>query len=98
MATNGALWTSHSNWLSGTVCPSGNWFGVTCSGSAVVKLDLNDNNIQGILPTELGLLTTIESYFRLQSNAIYGTIPSKLLGCCCVFSWSLLWRGDHCPR
>lgn len=49
--TSGAMWANNSNWLvrndNITLC---NWYGVTCSGKWVQKLELDRNGLGGPLP------------------------------------------------
>ena len=48
-STNGAQWTmllNNRNWL--TDAPVGEWYGVTVEGGRVVKLELENNNLQGV--------------------------------------------------
>jgi hypothetical protein len=45
-ATNGSFWAQHNNLLSGDPCTS-SWYGVTCSGSDVVTINLPSNNFKG---------------------------------------------------
>ena len=57
-STNGPGWTNSTNWLGapGTECT---WFGVACSApdpSHVSFLYLPENNLEGQLPAEFGIL------------------------------------------
>lgn len=56
-----------------------NWHGVTCdeNNTMVVGVDLNNNNLSGTLPAELGDLSNL-TYLNLASNQLSGTIPSEL--------------------
>lgn len=50
-STSGVTWKNNTNWLvNGTsIC---DWFGVTCAGKWVQKLDLSSNELGGPLPDE----------------------------------------------
>jgi gliding motility-associated-like protein len=73
-ATDGANWLTNTNWL--TASPVSTWFGVSSSGNRVIQVDLNDNNLVGTLPPEIGMLNAVLN-FRLRGNSISGTIPSE---------------------
>ncbi len=77
-STNGASWTSSTNWngAAGTECT---WYGVTCDGgeTTVRQLDLPANNLVGTIPTSLGSLTNLE-YLDLHNNQLTGAIPTSL--------------------
>ena len=45
-STNGAQWRDNTNWL--TDAPVGEWYGVTVEGGRVVRLQLGNNNLQGV--------------------------------------------------
>ncbi|OIW04161.1 hypothetical protein TanjilG_00721 [Lupinus angustifolius] len=54
------------------------WFHVTCnSDNRVTRLELYENNIEGVIPPELGNLTNLVS-LGLYNNNISGTIPPSL--------------------
>jgi len=76
--TGGSNWTTSTNWMSGTPCPSGAWYGVTCSGSEVISLSVANNNLVGSLPSEIGQLTSLVSTLKLNGNSLIGTIPSQI--------------------
>lgn len=50
-STSGEMWTNNTNWLvrndNITLC---NWYGITCSGKWVEKVDLSHNGLGGTLP------------------------------------------------
>jgi gliding motility-associated-like protein len=73
-STNGINWTSRTNWL---VTPVSNWQGVKVINGRVTEININNNNLTGSLPPELGNLTLLTS-LKLYSNAIAGPIPSKI--------------------
>lgn len=53
-ATDGANWTTNTNWKTGDPCTN-NWHGVTCSGGNVTKIDLDFNSLSGSIPTTNGI-------------------------------------------
>ena len=75
-ATDGANWTTNTNWLSDK--PLGEWHGVTTDGNGrVTRLELFENRLSGTLPSELGNLTNL-THLWLYSNQLSGEIPSEL--------------------
>ena len=75
-ATGGANWTNNTNWL--TTAPIGQWHGVTTDGNGrVTNLDLNDNQLSGTIPTQLGNLANLEELL-LTRNQLSGEIPPEL--------------------
>jgi len=73
-STNGAGWTTSTNWKQDDPCA---WQGVTCAGAQVTILWLNNNNLVGAIPTEIGNLTNLTT-LNLGSNALSGPIPSSI--------------------
>ncbi len=73
-ATDGPNWIDNTNWLTGPVSA---WFGVHVSGDRVSSLQLDDNQLTGSIPIELGTLTTLTSLF-LGANQLTGSIPKEL--------------------
>ena len=75
-ATDGANWTTNTNWTSTE--PLSSWSGVTTnSDGRVTALVLNGNGLDGTLPTALGDLSELER-LDLQDNALSGALPSEL--------------------
>ena len=75
-ATDGATWTTNTNWTSNMALSS--WHGVTTnSDGRVTALALNDNGLDGTLPMALGDLSELEQ-LDLQDNALSGALPSEL--------------------
>ena len=75
-ATGGANWTPNTNWTSDE--PLSSWSGVTTnSDGRVTRLVLNDNGLDGTLPTALGDLSELEQ-LDLQDIALSGALPSEL--------------------
>ena len=75
LSTDGDNWKEASGWLSAqSVC---SWFGVTCVAGSVSKLELADNQLQGVLPAELVYLGNL-LILDLQDNQLGGNIPPEL--------------------
>ena len=75
-ATSGPGWNNNDNWLS--EAPIDQWYGViTGCGGAVTGLVLNDNQLTGPIPPELGGLINLEQ-LRLDYNRLSGAIPQEL--------------------
>ena len=81
-ATNGPDWTDNTNWL--TDAPTEEWYGVVAldlpfiTGPGPVGiLNLNNNNLGGSLPMDVGQLWTLEE-LNLGSNRISGEIPATI--------------------
>ncbi len=73
-STNGALWKSHENWLTGSVST---WEGITVMEGRVTHVILPENNLSGTLPPEIGALTQCLR-LDLSTNGISGGIPSEI--------------------
>lgn len=74
-ATGGEQWRNKSNWLSGDPC-NHHWFGVTCGPGNISDLQLVDNSLSGVIPSEIGGLRCRSLDFRY--NALHNEIPSQL--------------------
>ncbi|CAN0427000.1 unnamed protein product, partial [Ectocarpus fasciculatus] len=69
-STRGSGWKKSNNW--NTDAPLWRWHGVRVDGEGrVVKLLLNDNNLQGTIPRELGTLATLQT-LDLSKNGLTG--------------------------
>jgi hypothetical protein len=83
-STDGAHWTNHTNWL--TAAPLSSWYGVTVRGEGngsnykkyVIELDLNNNSLNGTLPSSIGNFSLYFGALHLSSNKLYGSIPAEL--------------------
>ena len=76
-ATNGAHWTDATNW--GTAQALSTWHGVTTNGDGrVTRLELQENGLNGTLPTELENLTHLESLLLDRNYALMGPLPAGL--------------------
>ncbi|OYD48316.1 IPTL-CTERM sorting domain-containing protein [Acidovorax kalamii] len=75
VATNGAGWTTSTNWngAPGTECT---WYGVTCDGgqNTVTTLNLPSNNLMGTLP-DWSALPDLQQ-IGLATNALTGAVPA----------------------
>ena len=75
-ATGGPNWTNSDNWL--TDAPLRDWFGVGADGEGSVRtLRIEENNLQGPIPAELGNLANLTS-LSLGGNELSGPIPPEL--------------------
>ena len=83
-ATDGPNWTNSTNWLKPpqedvvfSVQELDAWYGVTAFDGRVRAVELPLNNLQGVLPPELGYLTAVDR-FQLPENRLQGAIPEEL--------------------
>lgn len=75
-STGGSGWINRDGWLSDA--EPGNWYGVdTDSQGHVTRIVLNENNLVGSIPSELGVLVHL-SRLSLQRNKLTGEIPPEL--------------------
>ena len=76
-ATGGEGWIQREGWL--TDVPLDQWYGVTTDNEGrVTKLWLPENNLEGALPSSLGLLQNLKE-LALQNNPLLtGPIPPEL--------------------
>jgi len=75
--TDGGNWDNNKGWKNGNgpVC---GWHGIKCTDDdSVEKIELEDNNLSGNLPTELGLLSNVKRLV-LYNNRLSGGIPSEI--------------------
>jgi len=96
-ATDGDQWTKCNSLSSPTPnqCPGGDgerflsssdvcfWFGVSCNRLRVVGISIDENNLRGALPNELGFMEQIEDLdfdgeLEEGLNFLSGTIPTTL--------------------
>ena len=77
-ATDGDNWRDRTNWF--TDVPLGEWYGITTDDQGnVIGINLQDNNLNGSIPPELGDLPTLRS-LDLGRNPLSGTLPASLSG------------------
>ena len=74
-ATDGDNWTNNDNWLTDNDIST--WYGVDVSDGSVTALNLDENNLTGELPVELGNLTNL-TRLNLWGNPLSGSIPTEL--------------------
>eukprot|EP00903_Cladosiphon_okamuranus_P009177 g8765.t1 len=75
-ATDGPNWKKNVNW--NTDVDLSQWHGITTDDQGrVVRIRLQDHNLQGPIPEELGKLTALQ-FLNLNSNNLSGTIPKEL--------------------
>ncbi len=80
VATDGDNWTNNTNWdINANPTPGelNDWYGVTVSQGEVSRLIMQDNNLVGTLPAELGDLSGLVK-LSLFMNLISGPIPREL--------------------
>ena len=72
-STGGGSWTN--NWT--LTDPINTWYGVVASNGCVSAIRLNNNNLVGSLPAEIGDLINLE-YLHLFNNQLTGEIPAEI--------------------
>ena len=71
-------WYRNSGWMS-DLYPDCTWYGVGCNRfRSLDSLKLDSNRLKGTLPTQIGLMTAMESIFYLGYNSITGTLPTQI--------------------
>ena len=80
VSTDGDNWNNNSGWDIATV-PSlsqlSRWLGVSVHLGLIDRLSLGANNLTGMLPAELGNLSSLRE-LSLQRNSLSGPIPGEL--------------------
>ena len=74
-ATNGTNWRNRTNWLTDNDLST--WYGVEASNNRVTYLNLEENNLTGRIPVELGNLSDLTT-LMLAWNQLSGSAPSEL--------------------
>jgi hypothetical protein len=74
-STGGPNWTNRTNWLSSQ--PISTWYGVNLSNGRVIGLRLDNNNLSGNIPIEIGNLNNI-ILLSLTQNNLNGNIPKEI--------------------
>ena len=74
----GAAWLLKSGWGEASDCCE--WKGVGCMpGRGVDSLSLSKEGLQGTLPSQLGLLSSLQSFDVNENPQLSGTLPSQLV-------------------
>ena len=75
-STDGSNWIDNTGWLGapGTECT---WHGITCQDSWVTNIDLEENNLVGTIPPEIGCMSDLLD-LRLHRNSLTGVIPAEI--------------------
>ncbi len=73
-STDGPNWTNNANWLTG---PVNTWYGITVEAEVVTEIKLNDNNLSGTIPADIGQLASLK-HLELDTNKLTGAIPIEL--------------------
>ena len=90
-ATGGARWTDNEHWLSDR--PLNEWTGVTLDADGrVVGVALVANNLTGLVPPELGGLSSL-NLLDLRANNLTGPIPPELGGLSVLTTLALSSNG-----
>jgi len=84
-ATNGPNWTNNTNWLTG---PVNTWYGITITNDFVTQIYLTQNNLNGIIPSEIGNLFNLQNLTLFQ-NQINGIIPPEICNLSNLYSFDL---------
>ena len=77
--TDGPNWKNRTHWLSGE--PLGEWYGVTTdAGGSVTDLNLEANNLRGILSPALGGLANLKTLNLASNPSLSGPLPQATTG------------------
>jgi len=78
-------WLIKDGWedgAEGTSCDpcnynGGTWYGISCSQGRVIEIALTSNNLEGLIPNEIGKLDSLKQII-LESNFLIGRIPMEI--------------------
>lgn len=73
-STNGQNWNYNTNWLTG---PVNSWYGIEVNSGAVTEINLDQNNLYGQIPWEIGNLSSL-LVLNLEYNTLFGAIPNTI--------------------
>jgi uncharacterized repeat protein (TIGR01451 family) len=74
-STDGDNWKNNTGWKeTNTPC---SWYGVSCGDNHVTHINLENNQLSGSIPVELGNLGNL-TFLELHSNQLSGSIPPEL--------------------
>jgi Leucine-rich repeat (LRR) protein len=91
-STKGDAWKNNRNWLVPGQSIS-TWYGVTAKNGQVRKLRLVNNNLNGVLPPELGNLTAMTDLIIYNNKYLRGEIPARLGNARSLVILDLHWNG-----
>ena len=74
-STNGDAWSNNEGWFQTTMACG--WHGITCENGHIVSIDLQANQLSGVIPPELGGLAQLRT-LSLGGNRLGGGIPAEL--------------------
>lgn len=74
-ATGGENWTNNTNW--GSDKPYNEWYGLNAYDNNVVDILLDNNNLKGYIPEEIGVISNL-TQLHLAYNKLSGTIPQSI--------------------
>jgi len=74
-STGGPNWITKTNWLGPE--PISAWYGVTIENNRISSIDLDQNNLTGMIPHEIGYLTSLTDLY-LSNNNLSGSIPKEI--------------------
>jgi len=73
-STGGPNWANQDNWLAG---PVSTWYGILVTEGRVIAIDIENNNLNGNIPSSIGNLSRVEELI-LWHNEINGSIPATI--------------------
>lgn len=76
-STNGESWGYNANWLDTTDHTVADWVGIILEGNHVSAINLDSNNVTGILPATIANLSNLKM-ISLEKNGISGIIPDNI--------------------
>ncbi len=93
-ALDGPNWSNHNGWLMG---PLSTWYGLVIMDDRVTQLLLDNNNLRGELPSEIGNLTAL-NYLKLDNNTISGAVPQEIVNMSALTDLHLQYNDiDYIP-
>ncbi len=84
-ATDGWRWGHRGGWLNNAQACQ--WYGVTCGGGHVTRLQLANNGLAGPLPAAIGGLARLQTLDLSGNQALAGPLPDTLT----VLALSRFW-------
>jgi hypothetical protein len=77
-STGYETWIENSGWLDTSISVCDGWYGLACNDDDRVSvLDLSLQNMTGPIPSELGIMESLDFVFMF-SNKLTGTLPAEL--------------------